>query len=302
MKCDATSMLASTGRVAVLTMDVEDWYHLDYFDRRSCDVRQSLLDGVEVYRQLIAREGLVSSYFVLGELARGLAPLLRELAAEGQDVGSHGWDHRRPLTLTLEAVAEDLRRSKEELEEVLQRSVPGYRAPCFSLDRPRLEAVRAAGFVYDSSRIEFGAHPLYGTIDLTGFEKVGGEIYRHGSFFEFEVSTLRRWGRQIPVSGGGYLRLLPWAATRYLVKRYLAEHELYVLYIHPFELSRQPDPPLPPGTRWATRARFSVGRPHVADRLRRLIGLLREGGFRFVTFAQLRRELAASVDAAAGTP
>jgi polysaccharide deacetylase family protein (PEP-CTERM system associated) len=294
--------LAPPGKVAVLTMDVEDWYHLDYFDRRHCDLRRSLLDGLEVYRELIAREGLVSTYFVLGELAQGLAPLLRELAVEGQDVGSHGWDHRRPLTLPVESVAEDLRRSKAELEEVLQRPVLGYRAPCFSLDRPRLEAVRTAGYVYDSSRIEFGAHPLYGTLDLTGFEQMGGEIYRQGSFFEFEVSTLRRWGRQIPVSGGGYLRLLPWPVTRHLVKCYLKEHELYVLYIHPFELSRQPDPPLPAGTRWATRARFSIGRPHVADRLRRLIELLRDGAFRFLTFAQLRDGLGASEGAGAETP
>src|SRR3989442_648447 len=43
-------------RTAVLSMDVEDWYHLDYFHRPSCDASCSLLDGLDVYLELLARE------------------------------------------------------------------------------------------------------------------------------------------------------------------------------------------------------------------------------------------------------
>lgn len=287
-------------RLAVFSMDVEDWYHLDYFDRRTCRRDLSLLDGIEVYRDLLAAERVPSSYFVLGELASSLGGLLRELAADGADIGSHGWDHRRPLTMAVDEVEADLRQSRAELEQCLQRPVLGYRAPCFSLDRPRLERLRAAGYLYDSSRIDFGDHPLYGTLELNGFERVGGEIYRDGSFVEFEVSTLPVGGKRVPVSGGGYLRLLPWTLTRWLVGRYLREHQLYTLYIHPFELSRRPDPPLPAGTKWTTRRRFSVGRAQVADRLRRLIALLRARGFEFTTFARLRADILGAGPASAG--
>ena len=50
-------------------MDVEDWYHLDYFNREECNTKNSLLDGLEEYVQLIESQSLTSSFFVLGELA-----------------------------------------------------------------------------------------------------------------------------------------------------------------------------------------------------------------------------------------
>ncbi|MCB1128332.1 MAG: polysaccharide deacetylase family protein, partial [Verrucomicrobiae bacterium] len=191
MSPQATSGLPPGRSYAVLTMDVEDWYHLDYFARDRCDPAHSLLDGLETYRGILTAQGLESSFFVLGELADRLATVLRELAEAGHDVGSHGWDHRRPLTMSPAQLGEDLRRSKRELEDTIQRPVLGYRAPCFSLDRARLEEVRAAGHTYDSSRIDFGAHPLYGTLDMQGFEPVQDGVFRQGAFVEFEVSTLK---------------------------------------------------------------------------------------------------------------
>ena len=38
---------------AVLTLDVEDWYHLDYFDRFECNTNNSLLDGLDEYVELL---------------------------------------------------------------------------------------------------------------------------------------------------------------------------------------------------------------------------------------------------------
>jgi polysaccharide deacetylase family protein (PEP-CTERM system associated) len=285
--------------VAVLSMDVEDWYHLDYFRQRDCERETSLLDGLDVYRSLLAGEGLRSSFFVVGELVGALRDGLRQLHAEGHELGVHGWNHARPLTMSPEGFAADLRRSKDALEGALGARVAGYRAPCFSLDRKRLDLVREAGFTYDSSRILFSGHPLYGTLDLGGFEPLSANIFRKGPFFEFQVSTLARFGRNIPVSGGGYLRLLPWPLMRCLVTSYLRRNELYVLYIHPFELSPRPSPPMPNDAPWAARARFRHGRRSTPGKLRRLLALLKKKGVRFTTFADLRNEL---LQRSSGTP
>jgi polysaccharide deacetylase family protein (PEP-CTERM system associated) len=274
-------------------MDVEDWYHLDYFDRSACDASRSLLDGVEVYAQLLESRGLRSTFFVLGELAECLAPLLRKLAASGHDMASHGWNHVRPLCLSLPECREDLLRSKKTLEDVLGRPISGYRAPCFSLDRSRLELAREVGYLYDSSRILFAVHPLYGRLDMKGFAQLSPNVYRQGGFFEFQVSTQRVLGKNIPVSGGGYIRILPWVLMRRLISRYAVANELYVLYIHPFELSPQPAPPCPPGTKWSTKLRYRLGRASVASRLSCLLELLQKNGFEFTTFAALRQKLLA---------
>jgi polysaccharide deacetylase family protein (PEP-CTERM system associated) len=282
-------------RYAVLSMDVEDWYHLDYFSGHETDRSVSMLDGLEVYLSLLQRHSIRTTFFVLGELAQRLREPLRAMAAAGHEVASHGMAHKRPLKMTVAECAEDLRRSKESLEEVVQQTVAGFRAPCFSMDRVRLEEVRQAGYTYDSSRIDFTGHPLYGSLDLGDFDVVtpGHSVQR--GFHEFEVSTLPVLGKRLPVSGGGYLRIVPWTIMRPLIRSYIGNHPLYVLYIHPFELSPRPAPEAVAGLSWPQRMRFGVGRRGVERKLDVLIRMLRANGFSFVTFRDL-------CHAAAGLP
>ena len=278
-------------KTAILSMDVEDWYHLDYFDRRETDETYSMLDGLDVYQELLERHGIPSTFFVLGEMARGLAPRLRGLGSSGHEIASHGWNHQRPLTLSTADFANDLTRSKHELEDATGVQVDGYRAPCFSLDRERLDLVRDAGYLYDSSRIDFASHPLYGTIDLHGFQQAAPWAYRREGFCEFQVTTKSVFGKQLPISGGGYLRIFPWLVMRRWVGQHASSGELYAFYIHPFELSRRENPTMPPGTRWQHRLRFGLGRNSVARKLERLIQLLQNVGYSFATFETVRREL-----------
>jgi hypothetical protein len=126
---------------------------------------------------------------------------------------------------------------------------------------------------------------------MYGFEAVSRSIFRKGPFFEFELSTVRRWSRHLPIAGGGYLRIFPWCMTRYLVSQYLAQADLYVLYIHPFELSSKAVPCMPAATPLRTRFRFSYGRNRVKARLRELIRLLASNGVEFTTFSLLREKL-----------
>jgi polysaccharide deacetylase family protein (PEP-CTERM system associated) len=276
-------------------MDVEDWYHLDYFQGSpgtEADRSGSMLDGLDVYRELLEGQGIRTTFFVLGELAEPLAERLRSMAKAGHEIASHGMAHRRPLLMTANEFAADLQQSKASLENVVQRSVEGFRAPCFSLDRTRLEEVRKAGYAYDSSRIDFTGHPLYGSLDVADFDAVSPGHFAQRGFHEFEVSTLPVLGKRLPVSGGGYLRIAPWAVMRPLITTYLARQPLYVLYIHPFELSRRPNPAALAGLTRPQQLRFSVGRAGVARKLDRLVQVLRRHGFSFTTFRELRQQAA----------
>jgi polysaccharide deacetylase family protein (PEP-CTERM system associated) len=274
-------------RYAVLSMDVEDWYHLDYFSGLTPDRSSSMLDGLDVYLSLLERHSIRTTFFVLSELADRLSGTLRAMAEAGHEIASHGVAHKRPLTMAVDAFAEDLRQSKAMLENVVQRSVEGFRAPCFSMDRTRLEEVRKAGYTYDSSRIAFTGHPLYGSLDIDDFDAVSpGHAVQHG-FHEFEVSTLPVLGKRLPVSGGGYLRIAPWAIMRPLIQRYVGRNALYVLYIHPFELSPGPLPAAAAKLSFPQRLRFGLGRAGVARKLDKLIQLLKDDGFSFATCREL---------------
>jgi polysaccharide deacetylase family protein (PEP-CTERM system associated) len=276
---------------AVLTLDVEDWYHLDYFDRHECDTNNSLLDGLDVYVDLLESLSLPSSFFVLGEIAESKIDFFKGLVKSGHDVGSHGWNHIRPMTLGIDEFRADLHRSRDVMREINGERGFGYRAPCFSLDRERLDIVRDSGFAYDSSRIDFGNHPLYGSIDMHGYDKLSEVVYRRGGFMEFEATTLSVLGRNIPISGGGYLRLFPWLLMKTLINQYLKKNDLYVLYIHPFELSQLPVPAVPDSTTKLTKFRYSHGRNRVVDKITRLVELLRSSGYSFTTFSEIQKDL-----------
>ncbi len=151
--------------------------------------------------------------------------------------------------------------------------------------------MQKAAFSYDASGINFSERAHYEAINMDGYELVMPNIFRYNDFFEFQVTTNPVYGKNIPISGGGYLRLLPWYISQRLIRPYLNQGELYILYIHPFELSSKPNPPFPSTTKWYNRLRFGMGRSTVSEKLSRLIDLLKESGYRFATFSSLRKEL-----------
>ena len=280
-------------KIAVLSFDVEDWYHTEYLDAASCDRSYSMLDGIDVYAEILEEQGIRGTFFVLGELVDSLKTRLRDLHDCGHEIASHGWGHDRPITTSTVTFAEEVGRCKKQLEDALGSPVMGFRAACFALDRDRLQAVMEAGFGYDSSRIGFVENPLYGSLELEDFTRFTKNIARKDDFFEFEISTLPILGKNIPVAGGGYLRILPWHLMRSLIRSYLRSNDLYVLYVHPLDLSRQPSPPLPDQTSRLQRMRFNIGRKTTAGKIRKLIALLKESGYNFMPFSALRSELLA---------
>lgn len=280
-------------KYAVLSMDIEDWYHLDYFQNGDCDRQSSMLDGLDEYVAILDEFKIKSSFFVVGELIAPLSDALKRILEQGHDLGLHTHRHVRPMLQPVAEFRHDLQQAISIYQEVFSQMPEGFRAPCFSLDRERLDIVSQSGFNYDSSRIAFDSHPLYETLDLTGFDTVSPTVYRRNKFFEFEVSTLSVLGKRIPVSGGGYIRIFPWFLMRRFILSYLRCNSVYVMYIHPFELSARPPPPLPDGTGPLTAFRFLHGRRFVAKKLRNLISLLINSGFEIVTFSELRKRMIA---------
>jgi polysaccharide deacetylase family protein (PEP-CTERM system associated) len=135
----------------------------------------------------------------------------------------------------------DLRRSRLLLEDLGGRKIKGYRAPSFSItDRSMwaLDILLEEGFVYDSSMFPI-RHDVYGTPDIDPFPH---RIKRDaGTLWEFPMTTFaaRFLGsaRRIPVSGGGYLRLLPVGLVRRAFLRInLSDRQPCVLYFHPWEV------------------------------------------------------------------
>lgn len=276
---------------AILSIDVEDWYHLDYFNRAECDTKYTMLDGLDIYINFLQSLSLPSSFFVLGEIAEKNIDFYKNLVKDGHDVSSHGWDHQRPMTMRMDDFKNDLHKNFKIMKKINGNQEFGYRAPCFSIDRDRLDLVKNSGFSYDSSRIDFSNHPLYGSIDMNGYKNFDKNIYINGKFVEFETTTTSFMGRNIPISGGGYLRIFPWFFMKNLISNYLSSQDLFVFYIHPFELSQLASPEIPKSSSIPTKIRFNFGRNKVLERLNRLIDLLDSKDYSFTTFSKMRSEI-----------
>jgi len=277
-------------RYALLSMDIEDWIHVDYFDRRFCNASYSMLDGLDRYIELIDELGVPSSFFCLGELAETLKARLCEIHQRGWEIGSHSYSHRRPLLLSLQQVEEEMRHSKTALEQAFGGRVEGFRAPCFSFDRDRLELLPSLEYSYDTSLISSKLNFRYGNINMDGFRQVSKNIFERNNFFEFQISTQPFLRQNFPVSGGGYLRMCPWKLTENLLNRFFKKNDLYTFYIHPYELSNRPSPFFPVNTCFLNKMRFNLGRKSVAKKISQLVLILRNAGYQFTTFSDLRRK------------
>ena len=198
-----------------LTVDVEDYFQVaafekiipfsdwDRFDSRVCQNTERLLDLFSEYQ-------VSATFFVLGWVAKKHPALIRKIRACGHEIASHGYRHVRVNCQDPAAFREDIRLAKNLIEQAIGEGIRGYRASTFSI-RPdtlwALEILIEEGFEYDSSIFPI-PHDRYGipTAPRYPFKLNTGS----GTLVEFPISTIRLLGRNMPATGGGYFRLLPY--------------------------------------------------------------------------------------------
>lgn len=237
--------------VNAMTVDVEDYFHVSVFDglvpRHAWDGLESrVCANTERLLRIFDDTDVRATFFVLGWVAARFPTLVRAIAGEGHEVASHGYAHRLVYDLTPETFRADIRRSKDILESALCGPVLGYRAPSYSLTPRSLWAIDILieeGFRYDASIFPIH-HDRYGIPISPRHPYV---FHRSGTLVEAPASTVR-WGPlNLPVGGGGYFRILPYAWTRWGIRR-LNEVEKMpaIFYLHPWEIDpAQPRLPAP---------------------------------------------------------
>jgi len=271
-------------KYAVISMDVEDWYHT-YFPEADVDRSISLLDGLDVALKIMENKNIRGSFFVVGEIADQLSDKLVWMDRNGHDIACHNWKHLRPLTYPLDKYKDQLIEAKNKLESILGHEVLGYRAPSFGTDDTHLDIVREIGFKYDASKLKPQKSAKYGTLNLDGFKQVYPCIYQRDGFTEFEVST-QKIGDFNMLLGGGYIRMLPWRFMEHMTQKYLDTGNLYVMYIHPIDLSPKGVPRVD-GESLDRYLRTHIGKKQMVWRFQKVIDMLEKSGYEFVTFKDL---------------
>ncbi|WP_442953161.1 XrtA system polysaccharide deacetylase [Paucibacter sp. XJ19-41] len=255
-----------------MTIDVEDYFQVSafapYIARSDWDARECRVErNVERILSLLEASGTHATFFTLGWVAQRYPALVRRIVAGGHELASHGYGHERASDLSPEAFRSDITRAKSLLEDIGGRPVQGYRAPSFSIGKGNLWAfdeLLAAGYRYSSSVYPI-QHDHYGMPDSPRF----AYPVREG-LLEVPVTTLRLGGKNLPSSGGGYFRLLPYALSRWLIAQVnRVDQQSAVFYFHPWEIDV--DQPRVAGIDAKTRFRHYVNIPRTEARIARLL-------------------------------
>ena len=274
--------MSAPGRpTSAFSVDVEDYFHVEAF---SNDVPRDawtsypsrVVRNTTRLLDLLDRYHVRGTFFVLGWVAQREPALVREIRDRGHEIGCHSLLHRLIYRLTPAEFREDTKTAKDAIERAAGREIDGYRAPTFSITSKSLWAVGVlaeCGFRFDSSIYPIH-HDNYG---LPGSPRapyaIRTETPPRGAsdvsrLAEFPISAFRMFGRDLPVAGGGYLRMLPWWYNRAGIDRILDEPRPAMVYVHPWEI----DPEQPRiRTRLRSRLRHYTNLGGMQARLERLL-------------------------------
>jgi len=240
---------ASTAPWRCLSIDVEEYFQVEAaqsagIGREQWDHWPSRVErNVDLLLTLFNRHKRKGTFFILGCIARTHPGLVRRIAAAGHEIAAHGMWHERLHRLTPDTLRRELTDCKKLLEDQGQTPVQGFRAPTFSIVPTTawaIDVLLEAGYQYDSSIFQV-RHPSYGVPLAPDHPYLVRQSAQSPTLLEIPPLSWRVLGRNIPVAGGGYFRLLPLWFMRRGLRQAARQGRPAVLYFHPWEF----DPEMP---------------------------------------------------------
>lgn len=261
------------------TVDVEEWFHIsgidgiqkvsgwDSYENRVEKNTERLLDILDEY-------GVKGTFFVLGWIAEKYPTLVKDIHSRGHELGTHGYDHTPVYEMEPETFRAVLRRSSRALEEITGSKITKHRAPSFSINERAawaFDVLAQEGFLYDSS-VFYGRKDIGGTNSPMFFERaVFGIDTPHGQIIEYPLTVKNIFCKNIPVTGGGYLRATPLFILKRLIDSMHDEGLPICLYVHPSDID--PKRPVPKGAGFRKRFNARIGVKGAEKKLRALLEL-----------------------------
>ncbi len=276
----------------------EDWDKFECRIERNTERVLEILNEVKTeHSELSTQNSTKGTFFVLGWIAERYPDLVRRIHKEGHEIACHGYAHKLIYNQSKEEFRKDVKKAKATLEDIIGDEVIGYRAPSYSIiDKSKwaFEVLVEEGFKYDSSIFPIH-HDYYGipnaprfpfVISLNKTQNVEFSVlnyelitFQNSKFItqnskfiiEFPLSTLKILGQNLPISGGGYFRLFPYALVRKGLKSINGkEGKPFIFYLHPWEIDS--DQPRINHLSFKSRFRHYVNLTKTEGKFKRLIG------------------------------
>ena len=220
----------------ILTIDVEEWFHGNDFDlprERFAGLESRVERQTDFLLSLLAGSKARATFFILGCVAEAHPGLVRRIHGAGHEVASHGHYHDLVYSLTPAEFAAQLRNSTSALSGIIGEPVTAFRAPSWSIVEKNLwalDVLRENGLSVDSS-----IFPM--RTGMFGIKNARLDIHEIAKgLIEYPPAALRFGGLTLPVAGGIFFRILPYAITAAALRRINGRGNPAVVYLHPWEL------------------------------------------------------------------
>lgn len=205
-----------------LTVDLEYWWCNEYMRQYvEYEKKEQISEQVNQVLSLLEEYNTRATFFVLGELAKDKPDLIEKIFESGHEIACHSFSHDSITSMSHQDFETNI---KKCLEVLGKYRIKGFRAPNFSIDDKSLwalEILERYSFEYDSSIFPIWT-PLYGTkktpLGIHRPTKPSDSSGSETNIVEFPPSVIRVGGFGIPVSGGFYLRALPFWLTKNGIK------------------------------------------------------------------------------------
>lgn len=215
------------------SVDLEDWYQgvelrFDDWGNHASRVEKGLMPLLD----LLSEHDQRATFFTLGWIAEHHPQIVREVAARGHELASHGYSHEKAYDLTPQQFRKEVRKTKQLIEDLSGEPCVAYRAPFFSITAQSLWAL--AILAEEGYTIDCSISPVktwrYGISTCPDHVFYVPEV----GITEFPVSSFRAARRDWSV-GGAYFRLLPYVMTRRGIRQRIGAQKETMFYIHPWE-------------------------------------------------------------------
>lgn len=224
-----------------LSIDLECYYSNEFLIKYLPKTLEcGVIEASSGLLNLLDKYNIKATFFVLGIIAEKYPDYIKMLHEAGHEIGSHSYSHRTLHKLGKDQFEDELKKSTDILRSIIHEQPIGFRAPSFSIDQSTcwvFGLLKKYGYKYDSSIFPFKTM-LYGVPDapLAPYRPSIDNISKDdpdGDIIEFPMTVIRI-GKNIPVAGGFYLRVLPIWFLKFALGQVNKKRPANI-YIHPWE-------------------------------------------------------------------
>ncbi len=219
------------------TIDFEDWYQgIELPFEKWNEHERRIERGFYKVLELLEKHNSKATFFTLGWIAENYPQLIKEIAAAGHELGSHGYSHEKVYNQSKDEFRKEIRLTKNIIEQITGKEVTTHRSPFFSITSKSLWALDI--LAEEGYKIDCSISPI--KTWRYGISTCPDSIFKitENNLIEFPVSRFSFLRKNWAV-GGAYFRIFPYLFTANGMLQRLKNNLPNMFYIHPWEYDPQ---------------------------------------------------------------